>query len=199
MASPSERNDANFGRSNQEANRKSKIEFPRAALLSGFSFCYNSLIMKQPIIFVLRILMGWTFLWAFVDKLLGLGFATCRDAKTGVVDYLCSDAWLKGGSPTHGFLTYAVKGPFADYFHNLASQPMVDWLFMIGLGAIGLALILGVLLKLASYAGVLMLILMYLAASIWPANNPFLDEHIVYAVLLVGIAQAHPGLFRWRS
>jgi hypothetical protein len=27
---------------------------------------------------VLRILIGWSFLWAFLDKMFGLGFSTCR-------------------------------------------------------------------------------------------------------------------------
>ena len=143
--------------------------------------------------------MGWMFLWAFLDKTFGLGFATCRDAVTNVVSYGCSQAWLRGGSPTNGFLTHAVRGPFAVYFHQIATNPMIDWIFMMGLLLIGLTLVLGVLIKLGGYAGALMMILMYLAASIWPANNPFLDEHIVYAVLLIGIAQNYPGLFRFRS
>jgi hypothetical protein len=41
-----------------------------------------------------RIALGWTFLWAFTDKLLGLGFATEPQ-----------NAWIRGGSPTFGFLT----------------------------------------------------------------------------------------------
>jgi thiosulfate dehydrogenase [quinone] large subunit len=155
--------------------------------------------MKQSTISLLRVLMGWTFLWAFADKLIGLGFATCRDATTNVVTYLCSSAWVKGGSPTSGFLKFAVKGPFADYFHSLVGNPIVDWLFMIGLAAVGLTLILGVLVRLGSWAGAVMMLLIYAAGSILPENNPFLDEHIIYAVLLFGIAQNYPGLFRWKS
>lgn len=154
--------------------------------------------IKQQTIWVLRVLVGWLFLWAFLDKTFGLGFATCREAVTGVVNYSCNQAWLYGGSPTSGFLTHAAKGPFAAYFQSLAGNPLVDWLFMAGLLAIGLTLMFGVLVKLGSYAGALMLALMYLAASIWPANNPFLDQHIIYIVLLLGIAQASPGLFKWR-
>ncbi len=29
---------------------------------------------------VLRLLMGWTFFWAFIDKLFGLGFATAAES-----------------------------------------------------------------------------------------------------------------------
>lgn len=143
--------------------------------------------------------MGWLFLWGFLDKLFGLGFATCRDRATGVVNYLCDNAWLNGGSPTSGFLTNSTKGPFVDFFQNLAGNPITDWLFMIGLAAVGLSLIFGVLVKLGGYAGALMMILMYLAGSIWPANNPFLDQHLIYALLLVGFAQKYPGWLRWRN
>ena len=50
----------------------------------------------------LRISIGLVFLWAFFDKLIGLGFNTCREGE--VIDTLCSSAWLKDGSPTEGFL-----------------------------------------------------------------------------------------------
>ena len=51
---------------------------------------------------VLRLVVGWTFLWAFLDKLLALGFATGRDPETGVVDRFGDAAWIDGGEPTFG-------------------------------------------------------------------------------------------------
>ena len=54
---------------------------------------------------VLRLLMGWTFFWAFIDKLFGLGFATAAES-----------SWLNGGSPTAGFLKFATHGPFAEFY-----------------------------------------------------------------------------------
>ena len=138
---------------------------------------------------LLRIAMGWTFLWAFLDKLFGLGFATCADA--GV---MCEKAWLMGGSPTTGFLTFGAKGPFIDFFNSLAGNPMIDWLFMLGLLFAGATLILGVMVKLGSYAGTLMLLLMYLAL-IGPENNPFLDDHIIYAIVLLGLAASGAGQY----
>jgi thiosulfate dehydrogenase [quinone] large subunit len=50
---------------------------------------------------VLRIVMGLTFLWAFVDKMFGLGYATSP-----------AQAWIHGGSPTKGFLAHVEVGPF---------------------------------------------------------------------------------------
>jgi len=46
-----------------------------------------------------RIAIGFIFLWAFLDKLLGLGFATCRTVAedgTYTIQALCDSAWIKG-------------------------------------------------------------------------------------------------------
>jgi thiosulfate dehydrogenase [quinone] large subunit len=121
-----------------------------------------------------------------LDKLFGLGFATCREAKTGSVDVLCSKAWLEGGSPTGGFLKNATQGPLAGFYESLAGHAWVDWLFMAGLLLIGLALVTGTAMKLAAVSGSLMLLMMW-SAVLWPANNPVLDDHIIYIVVLWGI------------
>lgn len=136
---------------------------------------------------LLRIVLGYVFLWAFLDKLFGLGFATCKDKLSGVVDLGCSQSWLQGGSPTEGFLTRATSGPLADFYHKLAGQAWVDWLFMIGLLVIGLGLLLGIWVRLAAFAGIIMVLLMW-SALLWPANTPGVDEHIIYAIALFGIA-----------
>ncbi|WP_051704422.1 DoxX family membrane protein [Glycomyces sp. NRRL B-16210] len=124
----------------------------------------------------LRLALGWVFLWAFIDKAFGLGFATEREG-----------AWIEGGSPTAGFLAHGTQGPLADFYQGMAGSALADWLFMIGLAGIGLALILGVGMRIAAAAGALLLVLMWTAVLL-PANNPFMDDHLVYAGLLVGLA-----------
>lgn len=131
---------------------------------------------------LLRLSMGWLFLWPFLDKVFGLSFTT-EPGK----------AWIDGVSPTFGFLKFATKGPFASFYHNLAGNPVIDWLFMMGLVLIGVALLLGVLTRIAGQAGALMLILMYTAGSLLPEHNPFLDEHIVYALVMVGLTLVSSG------
>lgn len=121
---------------------------------------------------LLRLSMGFIFIWVFFDKLLGLGFATKSES-----------AWINGGSPTTGFLKFAVKGPFADIFHGLAGIAVVDWLFMLGLLFVGLTLIFNRYVKLGCIAGSIMLLLMYLALM-FPENNPIIDDHIVYILVL---------------
>ncbi len=131
---------------------------------------------------LLRISLGYIFLWAFLDKLFGLKFATCKTSTVG-----CSQAWLHEGSPTKGFLSHATTGPFASFYHHLAGQAWVDGLFMLGLLAAGLGLLLGVWVRLAALIGVIMLILMW-SALLWPANTPLVDEHIIYLLALFGVA-----------
>ncbi len=121
----------------------------------------------------LRLSLGWVFLWAFLDKTFGLGLGTAG-----------KDAWLNGGSPTNGFLAFGTKGPFKELYQSIAGQPWADWLFMIGLLGIGAALMAGVAMRIAAASGVLLLVLMW-TAVLPPDNNPFMDDHLVYAMILV--------------
>ena len=130
-----------------------------------------------------RISLGWIFLWAFLDKLFGLGHETKS-----------AQAWIHGGSPTYGFLAKGAKGPFADFYHGIAGATWANWLFMIGLAGIGIALIAGIAMRIAAGAGALMLVLMW-TAVLPPENNPFMDDHIVYALVLILLAGLGAGRF----
>jgi thiosulfate dehydrogenase (quinone) large subunit len=120
----------------------------------------------------LRFVMAFIFLWAFFDKVFGLGFATTSDK-----------AWINGGSPTFGFLSFGTKGPFGDFFKSLAGNPLIDWTFMLGLLFIGMTLLLNRYVFWGGVAGAVMMVLMWLAA-LFPENNPIIDEHVVYAIVL---------------
>ncbi len=130
----------------------------------------------QKLLTSLRVTMAFIFLWAFADKTFGLGFAT-----------MSTSAWIRGGSPTSGFLLHGTHGPFASFFQSLAGKPMVDWLFMIGLLGIGLGLLFRQYRRWASIAGIILMLLMYLA-SFPPENNPIIDDHIVYILVLAILA-----------
>lgn len=132
--------------------------------------------LRNRVTTVLRLVMGFIFLWAFFDKVFGLGFATTA-----------GKAWIRGGSPTYGFLTMATKGPFASFFKSLAGHQMVDWFFMLGLLFVGLTLVSNRWLRWGGIAGIAMMFLMYLAV-LPPANNPIIDEHIVYMIVLALLA-----------
>lgn len=130
-----------------------------------------------------RISLGWVFLWAFLDKTFGLGYATASE-----------DAWIDGGSPTFGFLSFGADGPFKEAYNSIAGDAWADWLFMLGLLGIGVALMLGVFVNIAAASGALMLILMW-TAVLPPENNPLIDDHIIYALTLGLLALLHAG--RW--
>ncbi len=140
---------------------------------------------------VLRVSIGFIFLWGFFDKLFGLGFNTAK-----------ANAWIYGGSPTAGFLAHAVQGPFAGIFHAMASSNFVAWIFMLGLLFVGLTMILGIGLKLSAIVGTVMLFLMW-AALLLPADNPFMDYHWFFAYALIASALTKAGnyfgLGKWWS
>ena len=149
----------------------------------------------------LRIGFGLTFLWAFFDKLLALGYATGTD-QTGAVDRFGDAAWINGGSPTAGFLGSGADGPFEDFYRSIAGDAWADWLFMAGLLGIGLALTLGAGMRIAATTGAILYVLMW-SVVLPPENNPVLDEHLLGALTLVVLALFNAGdtwgLGRWWS
>lgn len=127
-----------------------------------------------------RLALGSIFLWAFLDKFFGLGHETAS-----------ADSVLNGGNPTKGFLSGAV-GPFSGIYHDIAGNVVVNVLFMAGLAFIGVALLSGIAMRFAAVAGALMMVLMW-SASLPPANHIFMDDHIVYAIVLIGLALVKAG------
>jgi thiosulfate dehydrogenase [quinone] large subunit len=151
-----------------------------------------------------RVLLGFVFLWAFLDRMFAFGFPTGRVASGAIHK---SVGWIYGGSPTYDFLAHQTSGPFTRVFGNLAGEAWVDWVFMISLLLIGVALVLGIGMRLASIGGGVLLLLMYLAAVPWARNdvsNPIVDANVIYLVLLFGLNEVDAGDkfgfgLRWRS
>jgi len=135
---------------------------------------------------LLRWALGLQFLWAFLDKLFGLGYSTPPDR-----------AWINGGSPTFGFLTKGATGPFAPIYNKIGGNGIIDWLFMLCLLFVGLALILGIVLKIASISGSVLMFLMW--SAVLPKENNFLllDEHVVYLLLLILIGFSFTTEEQW--
>ncbi|MGQ4481698.1 hypothetical protein [Streptomyces sp. SAS_276] len=141
----------------------------------------------------LRLVMGFVFLWAFLDKTFGFGYATPS-----------GKGWIDGGSPTKGFLSSVAAGPMESTFHDWAGEGWANWLFMLGLLGVGVALVSGVALRLAAVAGTVMMAFMWIAE--WPpakhlsdgtpsmSSNPFADYHLIYAIVLIALAAAGAGV-----
>jgi thiosulfate dehydrogenase (quinone) large subunit len=71
---------------------------------------------------------------------------------------------------------------------------------MLGLAGIGAALILGIGMRVAAGAGVVMLVMMW-SVVLPPDSNVFMDDHLIYALVVVGLALVGAGdtfgLGRW--
>jgi thiosulfate dehydrogenase [quinone] large subunit len=141
---------------------------------------------------VTRVVLGFTFLWAFLDKVFGWHYATGS-----------GKGWVDGGSPTKGFLSGVSAGPLQSFFHDIAGDGWADTLFMLGLLGIGLALVSGVALRFTAVAGAVMMALMW--AAEWPlaqhlsngqpsgSSNPLVDYHVLYALAMIVLALTSAG------
>ncbi|BCJ50667.1 membrane protein [Actinoplanes sp. NBRC 14428] len=140
----------------------------------------------------LRIATGAVFLWAFLDKTFGLGYSTPT-----------AKAWINGGSPTKGFLSHVEVGPLQNMFHSMAGTWWANWLFMLGMLGVGLALILGIGLRISAISGTIIMAGMWLAefplaqttSTGQPSGstNPIFDYHLIYAIALIVAAASYAG------
>jgi len=118
----------------------------------------------------LRILVGWHFFYEGVAK-------------------ITNPYWTSAG-----YLQES-QGWFSGFFESLSASPgtltMVDYLNQWGLLLIGLALILGVAVRTASWAGVVILALYYLAAPPFPGMEygiPAEGSYLIVNKLLIELA-----------
>lgn len=130
---------------------------------------------------LLRIAFGLTFLWAFVDKLFGFGYSTKS-----------ADSWLNGGNPTAGFLKFGAKGPLKGFYNSIGGDPWVNVLFMGALLVLGVALTLGITMRLAGIGGVILYLMMWTVA-LPPETNPVIDAHILGAISIAVLALTMAG------
>ncbi len=117
------------------------------------------------------------------------------------IDFFGDAAWIHGASPTAGVLGFALKGPFTHFYQTITGYQMTPGRVRhrprgstgstcCRCSLIGVALILGVGVRLAAIGGIVWMVIFYTATAIWPEHNPFLDEHIIDALVL---AAAVPG------
>ena len=104
-----------------------------------------------------------------------------------------------GHSPTQGFIG-ATHGPLAFIVQNLPAG-VDDFGWMFALGGLGIALTLGICMRIAGWGGSLLNIMIWFS-GFPPASNPVIDgEHMAFAFSLLLLAFLHAGnwfgLGRW--
>lgn len=143
----------------------------------------------------LRVSMSFVFLWAFFDKTFGWHYTTALGPT--------SKAWINGGSPTKGFLSHVEVGPFQSWFRSIAGTTWADWLFMLGMLGIGLALLTGIGMRLGALGGAVLMGFMWFSefppaqhdstGAATGSTNPVTDYHFIYAVVLIVLALTYAG------
>ena len=116
--------------------------------------------------FIFRMLMAWTFLYAASHQVFNPKFSAA--------------GFLKQTKTFHD--VYAV-------FTAPSIDPVLTFLVSYGHLLIGLSLLLGILVRVSSLAGVFLLLMYWTAHMDWPfienANNFIVDYHIVYATVCI--------------
>jgi thiosulfate dehydrogenase (quinone) large subunit len=132
---------------------------------------------------VLRVIVGWHFLYEGIAK-------------------LTSPTWSAAG------YMRASRGPFAEFFRWIASQPQLldraNLITMYGLAIVGVLLILGLFTRLAAIAGIGFVLLFYLCNPPFvgyfysiPTEGSYLivNKNLVEVCALVVILLTRSGLF----
>ena len=137
--------------------------------------------LQMTTVVVMRVLIGWHFLYEGIAKLTSSGWSAA------------------------GFLQQS-RGPFAEVFRGLAASPsaleIVNPLNMWGITLIGLGLVLGCFTRLAAASGILLLLLFYLCNPPWvgyfysiPAEGSYLvvNKNLVEAAALAVVLVTGSG------
>jgi thiosulfate dehydrogenase (quinone) large subunit len=128
---------------------------------------------STKILVTLRILIGWIFLYSGITKILNPDWSAAF--------------YLKGAKTFTWFF---------DFLLSPEILPIVNFLNAWGLTLIGISLVLGLFTRLSAYLGVILMILYYLPVLDFPkvGDHAYLvDEHIIYATLLILIATTRAG------
>ncbi len=130
--------------------------------------------IQQHALVALRIAIGWLFFYAGLSK---------------VID----PSWTAAG-----YLSNATT--FSGFYEWLASAGNIGWVSFLnewGLLLIGLGLILGLFVRYASYAGMLLMFLYWLPILDFPTvgHGVLIDDHIIYILVFAVLAVTSAGKY----
>ena len=134
-------------------------------------------------LFLLRISLGWMFLYAGITKILDPAWSAA--------------GYLKGAKTFAGLY---------QWFSSPGIIPVVNFVNEWGLTLLGASLILGVFVRLSGVLGSVLMLMYYFPILQFPypnAHSYIVDEHIIYAAALLVLAAVKAGrawgLERWCS
>ncbi|MDP2638640.1 MAG: DoxX family membrane protein [Candidatus Azambacteria bacterium] len=130
---------------------------------------------KNISLFLLRIGMGVLFLLAGYAKIINPNWSAA--------------GYIAGSKIFTGFFSWLLTP-------NIL--PIINFLNVWGLTLVGLALILGIFIRLASFFGITLMVFYYL--PIYPSAHGLIDEHIIYSlVFLIFMAFGGSDIFSLRN
>ena len=133
------------------------------------TFAFHQVVV--PFGLLLRLLMGWIFLWAGFDKAIN-------------------------GFTAEGFLLHATSGPLKDWFTSLGGDAttlsVIDPLVTYGQILMGTAIALGIAMRLALFFAAVQMFLFYIA-QFPPEHDLFVDYYIVYIVVYLMLGALGAG------
>src|SRR3989339_1054310 len=115
-------------------------------------------------IFSLRLAMGWLMFYAGITKILDSSWSAA--------------GYLQGAKTFAGFYQWLLQPEIL---------PIVNFLNEWGLTLLGVALILGVFVRLSSVLGAILMLMYYFPALEFPyiGHSYIVDEHIIYVLILL--------------
>ncbi|MEK7632791.1 MAG: DoxX family protein [Patescibacteria group bacterium] len=126
------------------------------------------------------------------EKSFGVAYVALRVLLGGV--YLTA-GWSKisvGGWSAATYLATA-EGPFSEWFRSLAGNSAIDFVNEWGLLCLGIALIVGLLVRPAAILGIVLMALYYVAHFVSNTAMGYIDEHIIYSAVLALFAAGGAG------
>lgn len=87
----------------------------------------------------------------------------------------------------------SAEGPFSEWFRSLAGNGVIDGMNEWGLLFLGIALIVGSLVRPAAILGMLLMALYYFAHFVSNTKMGYIDQHVIYAAVLALFAAGGAG------
>ena len=136
---------------------------------------------QKQLVFYLRLAMGWVLFYAGVTKILDPDWS--------------SAGYMSGAKTFSGFYDWLLQP-------NIL--PVVDFLNEWGLSLLGAALLAGIAIRLSTTLGAILMLLYYFPVLDFPyvaEHSYIIDEHIIYALVLLFLGAIKAGQFhslqRW--